>query len=47
MIGVDTKGLQADDPANESKDKIWENLLNPLEEKAPLDPDILKPLNIE
>lgn len=47
MIGVDSKGLQADDPAHESKDKIWENLLNPLDEKAPLDPDILKPLNIE
>ena len=47
MIGVDSKTLQVDDPVKGSKDKIWENLLNPLEEKAPLDPDVLKPLNVE
>ena len=47
VIGVDSKTLQVDDPVNGSKDKIWENLLNPLEEKVPLDPDVLKPLNVE
>ena len=47
VIGVDSKILEVDDPDNGSKDKIWENLLNPLEEKAPLNPDVLKPLNVE
>lgn len=47
VIGVDSKTFQIDDPIDGSKDKIWQNLLNPLEEKVPVDPEILKPLNVE
>ena len=41
VIGVDSKTFQVDDPTDGSKDKIWQNLLNPLEEKVPVDPEIL------
>ena len=44
---MDSKTFQIDDPIDGSKDKIWQNLLNPLEEKVPVDPEILKPLNVE
>ena len=47
VIGVDSRTLKDAEPAEETKDQIWEKLLNPLDEESLIIPDILKPLDGE